>query len=337
MVKHVIAIALICLFATVASWAVGIEGQSHRERLHPTIVVATTPLLVKPPDPGSIPRQDEPKELPQLVGSLSEERKVVTTQDSTPPEPKTVEKSPAPVVAAKSVLDPFWEQPEQKKYWDLKRFTIEDEHQLGRAMHEAILHVHQRKPPGRDLERLEEAADPFLAARERQGVKYKFTVLDCPESNIFSHPGGYIYACNGLFDLIGESEVDALAFAVGHEVAHIDQMHGLSCFTDQSWATLGEGTSPLFTTVILPQAFAEEQEYAADRWAFDVMRKAGGTKRQTLAFLRKLRPPPVDDRFKAPVVPPPVLPLDKHLSAHVSAYKRLKPLEQLWELGQPPR
>ena len=111
--------------------------------------------------------------------------------------------------------------------------------------------------------RLAAAAEPFLKARSRPGVRYTFTVLDCPEVNAFSHPGGYIYACRGLFDLIAQDEDQALEFLIGHEIAHVDQAHAIICLQAPELLDKGPGTSPLFCSTILPLAYTEAQELEA--------------------------------------------------------------------------
>ncbi len=69
---------------------------------------------------------------------------------------------------------------------------------------------------------------PFLKTCEHKDVHYTFTVLESDAVCAFSHPGGYVYVCRGLFNLIGEDEDYALEFAVGHEIAHVDLQHALA-------------------------------------------------------------------------------------------------------------
>ena len=94
--------------------------------------------------------------------------------------------------------------------------------------------------------RLEEAAEPYLESVARKGLTYTFTVLDCDESNAFSHPGGYVYVCRGLFDWIAEEEDYALEFVVAHEMAHVDLGHAADCLRDPEVKKIDTGTVPLF-------------------------------------------------------------------------------------------
>jgi predicted Zn-dependent protease len=213
----------------------------------------------------------------------------------------------------------------------MKQFTLDDERELGRAVNRAILKLHPPLKVGPEPARLERAAELFLKARTRTALSYTLTVLDCPEANAFSHPGGYVYVCKGLFGLFAEDEDAALEFIVGHEIAHVDGMHMLNALQDPLWKDLKIGTSPLICSILLPQDHAEQQEFAADRWAWQMMNRAGRTRHQTLSFLRKWQARSLDEPFgNAPMTPdeePAVDPIDNHLRGHVIPRARLKALE----------
>jgi predicted Zn-dependent protease len=56
-------------------------------------------------------------------------------------------------------------------------------------------------------------------------LPFRFAVLDTAEINAFATPGGYVFITRGALDLM-ESEAE-LAGVLGHEIAHVDQMHVL--------------------------------------------------------------------------------------------------------------
>jgi len=83
-------------------------------------------------------------------------------------------------------------------------------------------------------------ADPAAVARVRaigrrlvSAVKeteypFEFHVVESPEVNAFALPGGFIYVFRGLLQLSPSD--DALAFVLGHEIAHVTKRHAARQF-----------------------------------------------------------------------------------------------------------
>ena len=64
------------------------------------------------------------------------------------------------------------------------------------------------------------------SATERDGVTYRFFVLDSEIVNAFAAPGGYIYLTRGL---ILEADTEAeIAGVLGHEIGHVAHRHGIA-------------------------------------------------------------------------------------------------------------
>ena len=59
----------------------------------------------------------------------------------------------------------------------------------------------------------------------RPNLQYHFAVLDSPEINAFSLPGGYVYITRGILAYLN-SEAD-LAAVLGHEIGHVTARHGV--------------------------------------------------------------------------------------------------------------
>jgi hypothetical protein len=327
--KYGIAAVLLGLYAAVASWIVSGEGQSYRDQLAqrttdsgPKLAVGLKPA-VKPvaPEPEPTPAP-EPSPTP-----------VVATAEPKPNRPAPpVERPASPPVANKvegPKLDPFWNEPDQQKIWDFDKFTAADERTLGKTLNKMVLKDHAELDQGTLVRRMEEAAKPYLAAVTRKDVEYTFTVLDCPRLNAFSHPGGYIYVCKGLFDWIAEDEDYALGFILGHEIAHVDLGHAVTCMRDPEIKEKFKfGTSLFFYAALLPGGYLPTQEQEADRWVVTRMMKDGKTRYQILAFLRRLEDYAKSNGFenkkKAPTDEPRVPLLDNHIRTHPIPRKRLE-------------
>jgi hypothetical protein len=339
LVKYSAGAVVLALYATISAWIIAGQGESYRKSIaRKPALVATTPVDPEvPPDPI-----DEPV---RSIASATQPGPAPTPEPAKPPEPKPsvaiVEHPAAPKLAeppAKAAparpLDAFWDEPDQRKIYDFDQFTAKDEQELGQTLHRMVLHDHNEIDVGPLLKRLEDAAKPYLAARTRKDVEYTFTVLDCPRLNVFSHPGGYIYVCKGLFDWIAEDEDYALGFILAHEIAHVDLAHAIICMRDpEIKKNFKFGTSFFFYAALIPGGYLKQQDLDADRWAVDRMFKAGRTRYEVLAFLRRLedyaRSNGFENKRKAPNDEPKVPILDNHIRAHPIPRTRLEDVKAI--------
>lgn len=86
---------------------------------------------------------------------------------------------------------------------------------------------------GKTNRRVLDIAAPILAQaqKDRPELSFRVRVIDSPELNAFSIPGGYIYLYRGLLDKLG-SDDDALACVIGHEAAHVVRRHVAKSISD---------------------------------------------------------------------------------------------------------
>lgn len=122
------------------------------------------------------------------------------------------------------------------------------------------------------------AAPVFAQAlKDRPTVSYRIRVIDDPQVNAFSLPGGYIYIYRGLLDKLGTDD-DAVACVIAHETAHVDRRHVAKQMSDAngkgilvdlaSLLTRSRAVSQIGGTLYqLDQLhFSRADEYEADRW-----------------------------------------------------------------------
>ena len=336
--------AFLCVWAALSAWVIGGVGEDYRKGLRREVASKANPTAT----PGPVGRQETPEAetTPPVATGQPIARASASPAEPSPSPPIVANRAPVPEVAEASApvvkppapapsgpIDPFWELPEQKKSWDLDRLTAEEERQLGLALHEMIRENHPFLEDGPLPRRLEDAAEPYLKTRVRKDVDYTLTVLDCACSNVFSHPGGYIYVCRGLFDWIAEDEDYALEFALAHEMAHVDLAHAINCLRDPDVKKLQLGTVPLFYLVVIPWGYKPALELEADRWAWERMGKLGRSRYESLAFLRKLedysRKNGFENKPKKPMELPKVPLLDNHIRTHPIPRERLRQLKLL--------
>jgi hypothetical protein len=332
MSRYAIAGVFLAVYAALAGWLVGRTGEAHREtlkaRVARTVPAMETKVTAAPiskpepkvvPEPPSIPTrtsQDAPTPIPAPAVAASSPSVVPGNPAPTPPVALKDER--------RTVLSPW------ANALDLARLKPDDERKLGQELHKLIMETNTRLDAGDWQQRVEQAAAPFLEARTRSEIEYQFFVLDSDAVNAFSHPGGYIYVCRGLFDLIGEDEDYALEFVVGHEIAHVDMKHAITIVALANSDVKKQGVETLLQFVFpIVAGYPDKMEFDADSWVYHQM--TGRLRRSQykgLKFLRKFKGYAEDHKFpNGHAAPDPKAnPVDNHFRAHTAAWKRLNHL-----------
>ncbi len=166
-----------------------------------------------------------------------------------------------------------------------------------------------------------------LAARVRNPVhRFEVTAVAGDQPTAFALPGGYIFLAPALVEMTGRDR-DELAFAIGHEMAHVIRGHaidriklewGQKALSAVSVATpAGRTVAPWLRRVgvrWLEKAYSREQEFEADELGGRLMRAAGFDPQGCVRMLERFRSmerasdplgvaaylsthPPVDDRI----------------------------------------
>jgi len=166
-----------------------------------------------------------------------------------------------------------------------------------------------------------------LAARVRNPVhRFEVTAVAGDQPTAFALPGGYIFLAPALVEMT-ERDRDELAFAIGHEMAHVIRGHAIDriklewsqkALSAVSVATpAGRTVAPWLRRVgvrWLEQAYSREQEFEADELGGRLMRAAGFDPQGCVRMLERFRSmesasdplgvaaylsthPPVDDRI----------------------------------------
>ena len=214
--------------------------------------------------------------------------------------------------------------------------SADDERSMG-AQYANEVETHQKiVMDGKINRRIIDIAQPIFdqAAKERPDVTYRIRIVDDPEVNAFSLPGGYVYIYRGLLDKIGTDD-DALACVIGHETAHVVRRHAVRQMSDAQGKGLlvdlaailthsnnvGQAGSLLVNLDLLH--FSREDEYEADRYGERFAYNAGYDPTGMLRLFTVL------DKVekKAGGVPPAYI-----LDHPINRNRTLRALEQLREL-----
>jgi len=348
MAKFTVAAVIGCVYVAGSVWLVQSQGESYRQALRaarratPTPVAAeSSPLEPKSAGDAEIKTAADPPFKPAAQPPATAPTEIAATNAQQPrpevdPKPTPAPEPPAPVAPSiKQKAPPVVQAPARVRDWadslNLGHLTAANERRLGLELHQRILARIPRFNEGPWLQQVETAAAPLLDARSRKDVEYTFTILDSDAVNAFSHPGGFVYVCRGLFDLIGDEDY-ALQFVLGHEIAHVDMMHAVKVLEGGNAAAKerGFGTLQQFDLPIMA-AYPDAMEFKADEWAFRRMLVLGRTRHEALAFLRKFKS--YAERRKLPnghqEPERNSLLLENHFRAHTAAWKRLERLQKI--------
>jgi hypothetical protein len=377
MPRYAILAFVCCLYVAGSVLLVQTTGRVYRESLHrarktatPTSVFATEQPTRRPEvtavDHGVKPAPTEPDKpeaksrlglqppggaRPREASGLSSSLPLTaagsqlrSSLPSGPPKVGIAGTTPpmAPGANPDRKLDPFWSQDFLARKWNVDTLTAQGETILGEQLHDLIL---KSNPPDEgSLQRLKKAAKPLRELDSSTGAKYEFTVLNSDMPNAFSHPGGFIYISRKLLDMIAEDEDYALEFVIGHEIAHLELHHALQVLRNASVRNVPLGTLQKLYFLIIPHAYPDELEFAADAWAYQRMKRLQRSDHDCLAFLRKLERYAKDHDFAdgrgkietlirdgslKPGSASTVSPIDNHLRAHTAASERLDHLRKL--------
>jgi hypothetical protein len=368
MIRNLIAAVVACLYVAGSIWIVQSAGRTYRGSLNKTRPPAreidresppqltekakTIPSIVAAdvnahrPEPATAKPAQIETQLAQRVAPPSALDPPVTQLAKAeaaalpPVERKTAPSRTRPVPVNPLANNAFWNQPQLTKVWDVAYLKPDDERHLRDDLHKLIVHFNPLvKDPSSWLSRVEDADDPLLKMVHRNEIKYKFFILDSDVVNAFAIPGGYVYLSRGLFNLIGEDEDYALQFAIGHELAHVELGHAITCLRDPGVRNMAEGTLQKLFVLILPYGYLRtdtvNQEFEADEWVANKMQRIGRTRREILVFLNKLKGYAEANGFAGGEMKPErghdLSPLENHYRAQTAARTRLKHLKEVMD------
>lgn len=154
---------------------------------------------------------------------------------------------------------------------------------------------------------------------------YHFSLLDTPEANAFSAPGGIIFVTRGIVDLAASE--DELAAILAHEIQHVAAKDPLKAIKSQRLKALGtfaageavgSGSQVMevfqesvldISGTLLQKGYSRGQEKNADLGALKLLAATGYPPSALLAMLEKVK---AIEKKKA-----------KAFSAHPAAAKRI--------------
>ena len=327
------------LYLAILAWIVGREGQAYRHSLAQRRGTTTTAAERAP--------QALPESAASTVGSAA-----TKTAPITPPTSPSIsagrtqstiagtDKLAASALATTSdTADQRARVGVQKAAVDprpanLKALSRESIGSIGDELFKVITAANDQVNDPAAIERLTRLARELEADQPAGTGTPVFHLLDSAAVNAFSHVPNHVYVSRVVFAL---AQDDAeLQFVIAHELAHLRLGHPQTRLEQVARGPEARAGLVPWLLHLIALGYSDDQEFAADLWAYQALTRVGRSRREALKFLRRYRAHAEEDQaISAGRRPPRSKPgdvhqdLDNHYPAHPPAKERLARLEAI--------
>lgn len=191
----------------------------------------------------------------------------------------------------------------RKAKWFLRSLTgsqaevIQAEFEVGRDMANAIARSGQLDADPCWQRILAQTGDRLVNRLANRWRRFSFNTLADPQLNAFALPGGFVYVTRPLLEMCATKD-DELAFVLAHEVAHVVRGHVMDRMVSSTLLNVASRASLAARMMnkamleaalkLLQNAYSQEQEMEADRFAVRLMLSAEMNPLAGAAILGKL-------------------------------------------------
>lgn len=176
-----------------------------------------------------------------------------------------------------------------------------------------------------EVEQIQQLVDSLAGLMNGTRRKFYINVLEKDETNALALPGGYIVIYSQLLEKVASE--NELAMILAHELGHFaarDHLRGLGrsflFFIVANFMLGGQGDSVrqfMNSSGILQNNYSRQQEFAADKFALELVVKKYGHAGGTTDFFKRL-----SEKETLPQ-------LTQYLSTHPASERRVNVLERL--------
>lgn len=183
-----------------------------------------------------------------------------------------------------------WAKSWQNSAVDYFPISAADEVIIGDSLHQQMTHDNVLDQKYNKQAYLDRIVARLAANTQRKGIPYRIHVIDDSKTfNAFSVAGGHLYITKKMID--NTTSEDELAFIIGHEIAHVDQRHGIRKVQQSliGQSLFGQyGTVAANVSLLLTQPFGQIDEYQADREGAALVDRSGYDARKSLRFFKMM-------------------------------------------------
>jgi len=147
---------------------------------------------------------------------------------------------------------------------------------------------------------LKQITDRLIQALDTTHYRYEFTIIKNEQINAFTIPGGNIYVFSELMKVAETPE--EVAAVLAHEIGHAEKRHVVTKLMQELSMTaiigvLSGGDPGVLTEVlknIIGNSFSRSQEEEADKFALELLEKAGISPKNLARFFERLNEKDLD-------------------------------------------
>jgi predicted Zn-dependent protease len=147
---------------------------------------------------------------------------------------------------------------------------------------------------------LKQITDRLIQALDTTHYRYEFTIIKNEQINAFTIPGGNIYVFSELMKVAETPE--EVAAVLTHEIGHAEKRHVVTKLMQELSMTaiigvLSGGDPGVLTEVlknIIGNSFSRSQEEEADKFALELLEKAGISPKNLARFFERLNEKDLD-------------------------------------------
>ena len=179
-------------------------------------------------------------------------------------------------------------------YVQVSNISDEQEIEIGKQTNEQVLSEYPLHNDPQLQQYVTNLGQQLLNNSDSRDIPFKFQVVTSDEINAFATPGGFVYVTTGLLKA-AENEAQ-LASVMAHEIAHINEKHGVKGLK-QAVAAQGiakaagvetEALAQIAYQITLDLPQGRSFEYEADRKGLEIMQQSGYPASAFAQFLEKL-------------------------------------------------
>ena len=180
------------------------------------------------------------------------------------------------------------------QYIQVSNISDEQEIEIGKQTNQQVLSQYQLYDNPQIQQYVSNLGQELINNSDSRDIPFKFQVVDSDEVNAFATPGGFVYVTTGLLKT-AENRAQ-LASVIAHEIAHINQKHGVKGLKQAVAAQGIAGAAGVETSELAQIAYrltldlprSRSFEYEADANGLQILKESGYPASAFANFLAKL-------------------------------------------------
>ena len=181
------------------------------------------------------------------------------------------------------------------QYIQISNISDEQEIAIGKQTNEQVLSEYRLYDNPQIQQYVSNLGQELVSQSDSRDIPFNFQVVVSDQINAFATPGGFVYVTTGLIQA-AENRAQ-LASVMAHEIAHINEKHGVKALKQAAAAQGIAGAAGVETSQLAQIAYqvaldlpqSRSFEYEADRTGLEILQQSGYAPEAFANFLAKLQ------------------------------------------------